>query len=111
MFGFLKRKPVAPPPLPTFDFEKDTQYLFSMIATYIESEKFKLRIHQKTLMTDNDITEISVALLTSVIESIAEPYRRMLTKYIPDEKIDDFIAEIIIRNMVEAGITINQSTV
>lgn len=113
MLDFLfKPRPAAKPTPPTaFDFDKDMNCLFSLIGTYIANEKYKIEIHQKKLLNDDDLIAIANTITVNVVMTISDTYRTHLNKYIAEDRITDFIADVVIKNTVQMGLEINRKIV
>jgi hypothetical protein len=110
-FGFGKT-PAAPAfNLHQYDFEKDTKFLFAIIATQIENERFKLQIHKKNVLTDNDVIEISKTITQEVMETMSDSYQQLLYRYVDEEKLIDFVSTIVVKNTVQMGLSINKHVV
>jgi len=107
LFG---KKEAQPKPI-NFDFEKDTKYLFALISTLIENEKFKLKISGKQLLTDNDIIDLSKQVTQDTMQTLSEPYKELLGHYIADDQLVTFISLIIVKNAVQLGLSINRNVV
>jgi ABC-type sulfate transport system substrate-binding protein len=107
----LGKKQPAAPMLHHYDFEKDTKFLFSLIATQIENERFKLQIHKKNVLSDNDVIEISKTITQDVMETMSESYLQLLYRYVDEEKLIDFVSTVVVKNTVQLGLTINRNVV
>ena len=109
---FFGKKPQSPQVHTSFDMDKDMKYLFSLIATLLENERFKLDLHKKKILSDNDILEISNHVTSEVMQMIAPTYLDLLMKYIVDEdKVIQFVSLVVVKNTVQLGIQINKESV
>jgi hypothetical protein len=107
-----RKKAPPPPPAHSFDFEKDMKYLFSLIATLMENERFKMDLHKKRLLTDDDILTISRNITTDVMEMISPQYMSLLNRYIAgDDKVVEFVSLVVVKNTVQLGLSINRNVV
>jgi hypothetical protein len=92
------------------NFKNDFECLFSIISTFIDNEKFKISISQKKILSDNDLLEISEVITNNIVLTLSESYKAVLTRYIAEDELVNFITEIVVRNVVQLALEINKKT-
>lgn len=108
---FQKEKPSLPPIYREFDFKKDTEFLFTLIATLLENERFKIQTIGKKLLNDSEIIEISQSVTSDTMTSMSASYKHLLTKYVDEGQLIEFVAKIVVKNTVQMGLNINKNVV
>ena len=114
LFGLFKRKKedLAPAKVslqqPTnVDFERDMKCLFSTIALAMANEKFKVKISGKTVLSDDDLINLSKSVSQWTLEVLSEEYLGVLSRYIDPDSIPEFVTNIVVRDAVQLGIEFN----
>lgn len=112
ILSVFRRKPAKPQVgFAPANFKQDTECLFSVVSTFIENERFKITISQKKVLSDSDLLEIAEAVTLRTVQTLSDPYKRLLQTYFSEEEMVSFISEIVVRNVVQLGLDINRKTV
>ena len=111
IFSVLRRDSKPKVVLAQTNFKQDMECLFSVIATFIDNERYKITISQKKVLSDSDLLEIANAVTLRTVQTLSDDYKELISRYVSKNEVITFISEVVVRNVVQLGIEVNKRSI
>ena len=88
---------------------QDLGWLFDLTKLYVSNEKFIFELKSKKVFTDEDLVTTATEVTVKIISTLSDKYMNILKSYIKEDQITAFIGEIVVKNMIEFGLSKNKN--
>jgi hypothetical protein len=99
--------------LPQFRIDKpqvaqDLEWLFDLVKLLVGNKKFNYDLQGKKVFTDEDLLEAATEITLNVLVTLSDRYMQVVKAYINEDQIQEFIGEIVVKQMIDFGLSKNR---